>query len=291
LYTYPQLGNLALTGSANGASKYDALQVKVNKRFSHGIQANANFTWAQGFFRQTPQDVFNAAGTGWTLQQIPPVDLNFNIVYTVPKFAALPKIANTVVKDWQIGWFSNYQSGAFLAPPVSPTSNYLYSEDVRVPGQPLYTSGVDLNDHSTYNPYSTQVLNPKAWAPCPVNGTCAAAYNGLFGPAATVYYKDFRAPRTPTENANIGRNFRFGRDGRYNLFLRAEFVNIFNRTIMPAPGTSNPQNPVTHGGAQGQLTSGFGVINAYFAAGSANAASNAPFLQGRTGTIVARFSF
>lgn len=291
LYTYPQFGNLALTGSANGASKYDALQVKVNKRFSHGLQANANFTWAQGFFLQTPQDFFNAAGTGWALQQIPPVDLNFNIVYTVPKFAALPKVANTLLKDWQIGWFSNYQSGAFLAPPVSPTSNYLYSEDIRVPGQPLYTSGVNLNDHSTYNPYTTQVLNPKAWQSCPVNTNCAAAYSGPFGPAATVYYKDFRAPRTPTENANIGRNFRFGKDGRYNLFLRAEFVNIFNRTIMPAPGTANPQNPVIKGGPQGQYTSGFGVINAYFTPGSANATSNAPFLQGRTGTIVARFSF
>jgi hypothetical protein len=108
-----------------------------------------------------------------------------------------------------------------------------------------------------------------------------------------VYYKDFRAPRTPTENANIGRNFRFGKDGRYNLFIRGEFVNIFNRTIMPAPNTingANPQNPVQRNG-QGIITNGFGVISAYFTPGSANSTNNAPFLQGRTGTIVARFSF
>jgi len=105
-----------------------------------------------------------------------------------------------------------------------------------------------------------------------------------------VYYKDFRAPRVPSENANIGRNFRFGKDGRYNLFIRGEFVNIFNRTIMPAPSTANPQNPVARNG-QGILTSGFGVISAYFTPGSANNTANAPFLQGRTGTIVARFSF
>ena len=105
-----------------------------------------------------------------------------------------------------------------------------------------------------------------------------------------MYYKDFRAPRVPTENANIGRNFRFGKDARYNLFIRAEFVNIFNRTIMPAPSTSNPQNPVTKNNL-GIQTAGFGVINAYFTPGSANASTNAPFLQGRTGTIVARFSF
>ena len=51
-------------------------------------------------------------------------------------------------------------------------------------------------------------------------------------------YKDFRAPRTPTENANIGRNFRIKE--RMNLQIRGEFVNIFNRTIMPAP--SNVQS-------------------------------------------------
>jgi hypothetical protein len=115
----------------------------------------------------------------------------------------------------------------------------------------------------------------------------------VFGttPTATAYYKDFRAPRTPTENANIGRNFRFGKDGRYNLFIRGEFVNIFNRTVMPAPLTNvNPQNPVARNG-QNILTGGFGVIQAYFTPGSANASTNAPFLQGRTGTIVARFSF
>ena len=133
-------------------------------------------------------------------------------------------------KDWQIGWFANYQSGQFLAPPISPTLNFFQSEDVRVAGQPLYTQGVNINDHSTFNPDTTQVLNPAAWAPCPQNAACAST---------SVYYKDFRGPRTPTENANIGRNFRFGPEGKFNLYIRAEFVNIFNRTLMPNPVTAN----------------------------------------------------
>ena len=287
LYTYPQFGNLGLSASgigqgANGASKYDALQVKVTERLSHNLQVFGNFTWAQGFSAATPQDFFNSQSAVWALQQIPPVDLNFNVVYTVPKLSALPKVAGTVVKDWQFAWFSNYQSGAFLTPPTSTTANYLTSQDIRNPGVPLYTSGVNLNDHSTYNPYSTQVLNPAAWTQCSQNSVC---------PSTSVLYKDFRAPRVPTENFNLGRHFRFGRDGRYDFYLRGEFVNIFNRTILPAPSTANPQNPLTHGGAQGQLTSGFGVINVYATPGSAPPTFNAPFLQPRTGTIIARFSF
>ena len=131
------------------------------------------------------------------------------------------------------------------------------------------------------------MLNPKAWASCPTNSVCPAATNGAFGPSAVQYYKDFRAPRVPSENMNIGRNFRIKE--RMNLQIRGEFVNIFNRTLMPAPSTSNPQNAITHGGAQGQLTSGFGVINAYFAPNTGSASTN--LLEGRTGTLIARFTF
>ncbi len=292
LYPFPQYGAIEPSNSPTGDSKYDSLQIKTTKRLSHGLQAGGSFTWAQGFLRPAPQDFFNDQSARWELQQIPPFDLNFNLIYVVPKASFLPKVANAIVSDWQVGWFSNYQSGQFLAPPISPTLNFLPSEDIRVPGAPLYTSGVNINDLGTYNPYNTQVLNPAAWEPCPQNGVCAAAGPGFAGSTtATVYYKDFRAPRIPSENANIGRNFRVHRgDHTYNLSVRAEFVNIFNRTLMPAPSTVNPQNPVVRGAGNGSiLTSGFGVIDAYLPTGSVYA--TAPYLLGRTGTIIARFSF
>jgi hypothetical protein len=169
--------------------------------------------------------------------------------------------------------------------------NFLPSEDVLVPGQPLYSVS-NINNIHSYSTLSQTVLNPNAWEPCSSNAACAAASSGAFGPTATVYYKNFRAPRTPVENANFGRNFRIKE--RMNLQVRAEFVNIFNRTLLPAPTTSNPQNPVVHGGAQGQLTAGFGVIDTYLTPNTAYAApSNATsaYMQGRTGTLIARFSF
>jgi Carboxypeptidase regulatory-like domain len=288
LYPYPQFGNIAITGSPTGDSKYDSLQVKATKRFSHGLQANGSFTWGQGFYRPTRQDFFNPASAVWALQQIPPRDLNFNAIYTVPKAAFLPKYVNVLSKDWQIGWYSNYQSGAFLTPPSSPTLNFLASEDIRVPGQPLYTPGVNINDLSTYNPYYTQVLNPNAWAPCPSNSTCAAT---------AVLYKDFRAPRTPSENASIGRHFRVGKEGKYDFFVRAEFVNIFNRTLMPAPTTTNPQNAPIKGAGNGTIyTSGFGIVSAYYPPNTAIGANTVlglgvTALQGRTGTLIGRFQF
>jgi hypothetical protein len=289
LYPYPQFGALEPSNSPTGNSIYNSLQIKLTKRFSHGLQANGAYTWAKGLTRPIPQDFFNAAGSAWTLQQIPPQALTFNVTYTTPKAAFLPKWTNVIVKDWQVGFFAQYQSGTFLTPPVSPTANFLPSEDVRNPGVPLYL--VNINDIHSYNPQSQVVLNPAAWSPCPTNTVCGSAANGIFGPAATQLYPDFRGPRTPRENANLGRHFRIKE--RMDLYIRAEFVNVFNRTILPNPSTSNPQLGVTHGAGSGTiLTTGFGVINAYNAPGTAPAVSaGAVTLLGRTGTLIARFSF
>jgi hypothetical protein len=300
LYPFPQFGALEPSNSPTGGSKYDSLQIKATKRFSHGLQANGNFTWGQGFLRPVRQDFFNPEGSQWQLQQIPPLNLNFNAIYTVPRAEFISnKFLQYAAKDWQIGWYSNYQSGAFLAPPVSPTLNLLPSEEIRVPGQPLYAPGVNINNLSTYNAATTQVLNPNAWAPCPIDTVCAGGNltNGFFGPQtnATVYYKDFRAPRTPTENLNFGRNFRFGPEGRFNLFIRAEFVNVFNRTLMPAPSTAYvPQNPLVRAGpGNAPIVFGFGAFGGSAVDPTPGAITSAtpPYLLGRTGTLIARFNF
>jgi hypothetical protein len=275
---FPQFGStFGPTGSATGDSKYDALQIKATKRLSHNLQAGGAYTFAKGLVRPTVQDIFNPGANPWALQQIPPQVLTFNATYTVPKFSVLPKWANVIVHDWQAGFFANYQSGIFLTPPTSPTTNLLPSEDVQT-GQPLYLK--DINNIHGYNPYYDVVLNPAAWAPCPSNTTCAAT---------STLYSNFRGPRQPKENGNLGRNFRFKE--RFNLQIRGEFVNLFNRTIMPNPATTNPQIAPTHGFGNGTiLSAGFGVINAFNAPGTGPAAGTIP-LTGRTGTMIARFTF
>jgi hypothetical protein len=280
LYPYPQVGAIAPSGSPTGNSMYNSLQIKATKRLTHGLQANGAYTWAKGFTRPFRQDFFNPNSNPWAMQNIPPQVLTFNITYTTPKASFVPKYANEVIKDWQVGFFANYQSGSFLTPPTSPTANFLGSQDIRVKGAPLYL--VDINNIHSYNPQQQVVLNPAAWQPCPTNSVCAAT---------STLYSDFRGPRAPRENANIGRHFRIKE--RYDLYIRAEFVNIFNRTIFPNPSASNPQIAPTKGAGGGTiLTSGFGVINTYQAPGAYPApTAGAVTLLGRTGTIIARFQF
>ncbi len=273
---FPNTTNVGIlpTGSATGNSRYDSLQIKLTKRYSRGLQVNGSYTWAKGFVRAPRQDFFNPQDSQWDLQNIPPQTLTFNAIYTVQKMEFLDKVkfANTILKDWQVGFFGSYQSGLFLAPPTSAAVNLLGAEEIRVPGVPLYLK--DINNIHSYNPYYDQVLNPAAWQVVP---------NNSVGPALGTLYSDFRGPRQPKENANIGRHFRIKE--RMDFYIRGEFVNIFNRTIMPNPSTSTiPQNALTKNGL-GYYTAGFGTINAYQAPGTAT------IFTGRTGTLIAKFTF
>jgi len=132
----------------------------------------------------------------------------------------------------------------------------------RVAGAPLFLK--DLNCHCI-DPNKDFVLNPKAWSDVP---------QGQWGVSAP-FYNDYRQARIPSEQLSVGRTFRVKE--QYRLQLRAEFFNVFNRIVMPAPGGTPSQTQTRN--AQGVPTSGFGRIDATNAAGQ------------RNGQIVARIEF
>ena len=138
----------------------------------------------------------------------------------------------------------------------------------RVPGQPLFT--VDLNCHC-FDPNTTLVLNPAAWADPPAGSQ--------FG-TSPAFYSDFRSQRRPVENINFGRTWAIKE--RFTFNLRAEFTNIFNRAFIGNPTTTTATAKQTVN-ALGNNASGFGFVNT-ITPGVPNAAP-------RSGVLVGRFSF
>jgi len=63
------------------------------------------------------------------------------------------------------------------------------------------------------------------------------------------------------------------------LNVRIEFTNIFNRTFINNPTSTNPQTPQVRS-STGQTTSGFGFID-----------TTSVFSQPRQGQLVAQFHF
>ncbi len=268
-----------------GDSWYNSLQARVTKRLSHGLDASLNFTWSKSLtngIEGQENNVFDRGLNKYLSVYDRPFVTNINISYTVPAPRwTSSNILRYVLSDWQVGALATYASGTPILVPASAnllntdtfqTASYLD----RVPGVPLFLK--DLNCHC-FDPTKTLVLNAAAWTdPAP----------GTFGTSAA-YYSDYRSERHPVENFSAGRTFQIRE--QMSLSIRAEFINIFNRTVLPAPSSTTPLTPPTcfvsgYTGPTGAcqpgatIASGFGFIQT----------SNIPGTP-RQGQIAARFRF
>ncbi len=263
-----------------GKTWYDSLQLKATKRYSHGLDLTGAFTW-QKELTMGAEQVGNAMGvSGAAVNNVFDRHVNkylsmlsrpFTFVmaanYTVPRWNTY-KVVSWILRDWTIAATLQYASGMPIQAPIAQNqlSSVLFQNTFanRVPGEPLFTK--DLNCHCI-DPNKDFVLNPNAWVDPPA---------GQFGTGAA-YYNDYRQQRRPSENMSLGRNFQL-KEG-VSLNIRADFSNIFNRTEMSNPTSTNAKATQTRS-PSGQPISGFGYIN-----------SRTVAAPPRAGIIVARFQF
>jgi hypothetical protein len=295
-------------GPPLGDTWYDGLQLKVTKRYSHGLDFQYAFSYQREFGLGVNSD------TGYLTPNAPPVNDVYNYAqnkeisaferplisiislnYTTPRIhgdSGGMKVLSAVARDWVYGAVLRYQSGQLLT--VAKSNNNFFNElarDVspsfnnpaiwggavtyqnRVAGQPLFLQ--DPNCHC-FDPTTQLMLNPGAWSD---------AETGQFGTAAA-FYENYRWQRQPSEAMSFGRVFPLSKERRVQLQVRFEFQNIFNRTFYSQPSTTNPQaltfrtNPFPNG-QPGALSSGFGYVS------SLGGGSAAP----RTGQFIARITF
>jgi hypothetical protein len=311
LRPYPQWNGIPpFLGPPDGNTWYDSLQVKVTKRFSHGLSGQVAYTWQKELTNGTNSntsyvtpspplinDVFNKSLDKQISGFSVPQELIIAFNYTTPKVelnVTGGKALSWLARDWTIGGVLRYQSGVILQSPFSannllsnlgrgPGNNPAlwgggYTFLNRVPHQPLFL----VNPNSTFDPTQQLVLNPKAWVEPPY---------GTFG-ASAPYFNDFRWQRQPAESMAFGRVFRIKE--RAQLQIRAEFQNIFNRLFYQAPADGSPfgfpftsvATPTLHGNPGGTLSQGFGFVN--WVNGGLGSFGGA---QPRSGQIVARFTF
>jgi hypothetical protein len=263
-----------------GRTWYDSLQLKVTKRFSHGLDFTSTFTWqkeltmgaedsdTQGI-TATVNDVFNRPMNKYISGLSRPFVFVTAANYRLPKLG-LNRAMSWAIRDWTLGAVLQYSSGVPIRSPIAQNrlSTLLFRDTFanRVPGEPLFTK--DINCNSCFDPNKDFVLNPKAWVDPPA---------GQFGTSAG-YYNDYRTRRRPSEALSIGRVFRIKE--RVALSIRADFQNILNRAQMNNPTSTNAKATQTVDSATGQTISGFGYINT-------GTVASAP----RQGIIVARIQF
>ena len=290
LTPYPEYTSILHLWGPMGSTKYDSMQVNLTKRYSHGLDLNANFTWSkqmvngvesEGVFGGASEnDVFNRNQNWYLSSNNQPFLLVISANYTTPRLKGdgrAMKMLSQVTRDWTAGTVLRYGSGLPITTPTSSNQlaallgpgQAIATFDNRVAGQPLMLQNLNCK---CFNPSQTLALNPLAWSD-PGAGNWGAG---------AARYTDYSGARRPSENISLGRIFRLTESGRAQLQVRAEFTNMFNRWTWPNPTTTLtltthavPSDPTS------AITAGYGFINLTGGAGATP----------RSGQMVARFTF
>jgi hypothetical protein len=241
------------------SSMYNALQVKMDRRFNTGLGITTSFTYGKGMAFQTAEDgglqYYINFHRNWARND---QDRTFaftqSYVYELP-FGQGKRFANTgvakhVIGGWKLSGILTMMSGlpfnitysgtALAAPGNTQTPN-------------LVGSFSKLKGINVGNPW----FDPTAFA-APCSAVTAACPNGpQFG---NVGRNEFVGPAFFSLDATLAKEFKFTE--RLGLQLRLEAFSVTNTPVFSNPnGTCCTANNATFGVVTSVIGSGSGVIN------------------------------
>ncbi|HEV2764543.1 MAG TPA: TonB-dependent receptor [Pyrinomonadaceae bacterium] len=260
LRPFPQYRNISNVLEHEGQSWYNALQLKLDRRFSQGIQFNASYTFSK-LITDAAEDLLGGTPFGGIVQNFndrrslrsvspnsAPHVLVFSYIIELPfgrgrRFLDQGGVVNTILGGWQVGGIHRYQSGLPLVISYNNGGaveflNYSgLNGNLRpnLTGQPIFT---DEDPNGT----SFRLVNRNAFAPPPAfNAGPALVVNGALNPDYRPYYQnplrffgtappvlDF-ARALPFRSENFSLLKKIDLRETWKLELRGEFFNLFNR--------------------------------------------------------------
>jgi hypothetical protein len=252
---YPQISSqspqsgLFLVNADISVSNYEAMVAEVKTKNAHGLTMDVNYTLSRSTGSASPNGAFADAQSGTVLTQDPyllpkltdqltPWDYTHQVkgyvLYDLPFGLGKPWktdrpwLDNYVLGGWKIGMQLSYRSGEPLGTIEAPIQypgwsgvfaqrnpNVSLSSGTFKGYNPVWVQngGVGSNPGSLY-------FNTNAFSQ-PAPGTFSTENYSYMN-----YLRDFGYS---DEDLNIAKQFRFGSDQRYQLSLRAQFFDIFNR--------------------------------------------------------------
>lgn len=278
LRTFPQYVSMRRLYEGDGKSDYNALQVNLNKRLSDGLTMLVSYTWSKTLtnaasefdeFSGFDENSFNARPQKALSINDYPQNAVISFSYELPfgpgkKFIPQGGPAGKIVGGWRLSGVLNYQSGppqlVYEGNALSPYEGNNDNGDGFalpniVPGQPIKNPA--RNGGAKFDPSEQSLLNPAAFAITP-NPTASPGlpYQSYFGDAPATLGGAGR--RLPYFDEDISLIKRTNVTERVNVEFRADFLNIFNRTVFGLGTGGDMYGSIL---ANGVGSSSFGVMS------------------------------
>lgn len=195
-----------------GNNNYNSLQVKLERKMSHGLIFGSAYTWSRNLgyaggseLAGENQNPYNLRGDYGLTDFDRPHMLNINYVYELPFFRSLHGLPGGVLKGWEATGVLVFESGLPLNPSLSTATQGLAT-------RPDLVSGESIKGPKTINEW----FNTQAFAAPPFGYYGDSTVNVIRGPGVN--------------NWNMGWFKNFAIADRATVQFRAEMFNTWNHT-------------------------------------------------------------
>jgi hypothetical protein len=225
----PDFGYVNVT-SNSATSNCNALQLKVERRLSHGLQALASYTWSHSIDNASTDALANYLNTPGSVAN-PNIDRgnsDFGIrhAFTAGVTWNLPSpVSNKFAHFTLGGWSVDSFIFAKTAPPVDVVSGLVIADGIDLYPRPDVVAGVPLVLYGSQYP-GGKAFNPAAFTAPPTGQQGDLGRNVLRGFGAW--------------QADLALQRQFHLTEKVGLRFRGEFFNIFNH-----PNFGSPNNNLT----------------------------------------------
>ena len=239
LVPYPEFGSITEYNRPLGRTSYNAMQMIVRKRFSHGFSAQLDYTWAKEMNKNSYLNAQDSWDNIYRNEASTPNRI-FNVFgsYAIPTLYQQNRISRLILGGWQLNGDLRTNNGSLINTPGG--SGLRVNPIVQTPQAAQRTMSHQFN---TCYIDANGVIN--SGGPINTVGSCtygdgAPAWKEItssFTLATTgPYMHNIRTIVHPVADASLFKKFTIHE--KFNFELRGEFFNLFNQVNWGSPNTT-----------------------------------------------------
>jgi len=237
-------------------SAYNSLQASLDKRFAHGLQFTAAYTFSKSFDEASSfEGILNPIDPRRS-RSLSSFDARHRIVFSyyweVP-FRKFSGATGKLLNGWALSGITTLQTGFPIRISSLADNELMYSFDFELPGQPNQIAPFrklkpQSNGNYFFDPNSfTENASDNSVAPCSAGAAFGCYDPSLFGSLGNARRTICCGPHISNTDFAILKTIKLSETKRVDF--RAEFFNIFNHTQF-----FNPDGNTSDGSQFGQVT-------------------------------------